>query len=281
MRTLFTAAAAAALLGAAPQPRADLLVSTTWLVSNLKTPGLVVLNAAGTRAPYDAGHIPGARLLLMDQIIATRPDGTRGLPPAQVLKSVFERLGVSNSTRVVLYGEPLAASRAFFTLDYLGHRKTAILDGGIEKWRAEGLPVTTAVPAVEPAVFNITPRPWLVVTFDEAKQLSQAAQDPASGVVVIDSRSFPAWRAGHIPGSKNVFWADELDGIGYQTLKPAAELQKMYGLDSPKTVVTYCNTGMQATFGYFTLRYLGYTGVRLYEGSFSEWSRHPEVLIQH
>lgn len=275
-------AAAAALLAAAPpRPRTGLLVSTEWLNGNLKNPEVVVLHVANARTQYDQAHIPGARLVLMSDILTTRDGNSDELPAPEALRAVFERLGVSNTSRVILYGDTLAATRAFFTLDYLGHARAALLDGGLEKWRAEGRPLTAEAPSVKPGVFNVKPRPEIVVTFDQMRKLSEAAQQPGSGVFVIDSRSAVAAAKGRIPGAKHVYWADAQRGSGDPTLKAAAELAVLYGFKAPKTVVTYCIGGVQATHGYFVLRYLGYDDVRVYDGSFSEWSRHPEVLVQH
>ncbi len=282
MRTVLTLAAAAVLLAAAPpRPRTGLLVSTEWLNGNLKDPAVVVLHVANARTQYDQAHIPGARLLLMSDITTVRDGNSAELPAPEALRAVFERLGVSGSSRVILYGDTLAATRAFFTLDYLGHTGAALLDGGLEKWRAEGRPLTADVPSVKPGVFNVKPRPEVVVTFEQMRKLSEAAQQPGSGVVIIDSRSPEVAAKGRIPGAKVVYWADAQRGRDDPTLKAAEDIARLYGLDALKTVVTYCNSGVQATHGYFVLRYLGYDDVRMYDGSFSEWSRHPEVLIQH
>ena len=214
-------------------------------------------------------------------ITTVRDGNSAELPAPEALRAVFERLGVSGSSRVILYGDTLAATRAFFTLDYLGHTGAALLDGGLEKWRAEGRPLTADVPSVKPGVFNVKPRPEVVVTFEQMRKLSEAAQQPGSGVVIIDSRSPEVAAKGRIPGAKVVYWADAQRGRDDPTLKAAEDIARLYGLDALKTVVTYCNSGVQATHGYFVLRYLGYDDVRMYDGSFSEWSRHPEVLIQH
>ncbi len=283
MRILLAAVAAAMLLNAAPRTRGGLLVSPKWLHDRLNNPAVVVLDVERSRSEYEKGHIPGARLLLLSEIVSEHAGVANELPPAADLQRVFEQLGVSDRTEVVLYGDTLAATRAFFTLDYLGHAHTALLDGSVERWRAERLPLTTEPPKVSPGVLVPKPRPEIVMSLDGMRDLSyEAARFPGADVALIDVRSPEVSAKGRIPGSKNVYWMAGLRSKQDPSLKSAAELRKLYRLpDNPRVVVTYCNSGVQASQGYFTLRYLGYLNVRMYDGSFSEWSRNPELPIQH
>jgi thiosulfate/3-mercaptopyruvate sulfurtransferase len=127
------------IASAAPAVRSDMLVSTAWLEQHLNDSNIVILQVSRDHTAYDAGRIPGARFLALSDIVVTRDGILNELPPAAALKSVFERLGVSDDTRVILYGDAsvLPATRVFFTLDYLGHQATALLDGGLHKWTAE------------------------------------------------------------------------------------------------------------------------------------------------
>src|SRR4051812_31283842 len=113
----------AALAAPEPKVRADMLVSTAWLGQHLKDADLVILHVSRDRKAYDEGHIPGARFLALADITITRDGILNELPPAAALKSIFERAGVSDNSRVILYGDTsvLPATRAYFTLDYLGH----------------------------------------------------------------------------------------------------------------------------------------------------------------
>src|SRR6185437_3124708 len=118
----------------------SMLVSTTWLASHLHDPNLVILCVADNADFYSGGHVPGARLIRSSELMITRDGIPNELPPAAALKDLFERAGVNNSSRIVLYGERsgILAARAYFTLDYLGvAANAALLDGGIEKWRAK------------------------------------------------------------------------------------------------------------------------------------------------
>jgi thiosulfate/3-mercaptopyruvate sulfurtransferase len=268
----------ALLLTAPLTPRTDLLVSTGWLARHMND--VAVVHVARQRAEYDEGHIPGARLLLFDEIVVERAGVANELRPAEELEKTLGRLGISRQTRIVLYGDILAASRAFFTLDYLGHERKAMLDGGLAKWRAENRPVSIDVPRYEAATYRSAPRPELVVTLDRMRDLSHVA--PQGDVALIDSRPAAISSKGRIPGSKNVFWMDGLASRENPVLKPAAELGRLYGLPkSPRIVVTYCQSGVQASQSYFTLRYLGYPDVRMYDGSFGEWSKNPDLPVAH
>src|SRR3974377_1375001 len=125
---------ASLIASAAPAGRSDMLFSPAWLVQHLNDPNLVILQVSRDRAAYDTGHIPGARFLALSDIAVTRDGILNELPPAATLKSLFERVGVSDDSRVLLYGDAsvLPATRAYFTLDYLGHgQATALLDGGL------------------------------------------------------------------------------------------------------------------------------------------------------
>ena len=116
----------------------QMLVSTDWLAKNLSK--VVVLHVAARKETYDAGHIPNALFLSYGDITTTRDGVPNELASVENLTKVFTNLGVGNSRKIVLYGDlnGLMAARAFFTLDYLGQsNRIAILDGGLEKWKAE------------------------------------------------------------------------------------------------------------------------------------------------
>jgi thiosulfate/3-mercaptopyruvate sulfurtransferase len=264
--------------------RSEMLVSTDWLAKHINDRDVFVIHVAAERKPFDDGHIPGARFLSSKEILTTRNGVANELPAAADLQKVFEQLGVGDMGRIVIYGENsgLLAARVYFTLDYLGHGdRAALLDGGIEKWKAEKLPVETQPVKPEPAKFTPHPRPQIVAELDAMRDLSRmAANEADANVSIIDSRPEEQYvgnqtqRTGHIPGAANVYWLTHLLSRENPAMKPASELSKIYeaaGLKAGQKVITYCNTGMQASHAYFTLKYLGYD-VRMYDGSFSEWS---------
>jgi thiosulfate/3-mercaptopyruvate sulfurtransferase len=269
--------------------RTDMLVSPEWLAGHLGDKNLVVLHVARERAHYDEGHIPGARFLAWGEITATRAGVPNELPPVAELQKEFERLGVSNRGRIVLYGDNigLSAARAYFTLDYLGHgERAALLDGGLEKWRAERREVSTAAVTTKPQLFTPNVKPGVVTALDVVRDLSWVATNLSSpGVALVNARPAEEYtgskpgegvtRGGHIPGAVNVFWMQNLVSRENPVMRPAAELRKLYeavGAEGDKQVVTYCRTGGQASHAYFTAKYLGYDVV-MYDGSFFEWSK--------
>lgn len=286
------------LIASAAQPpavRTDMLVSTNWLAQHLKDANLVILHVSRDRKAFDEGHIPGARFLALTDIAITRDGILNELPPAATLKTVFERAGVSDDSRVILYGDTsvLPATRAYFTLDYLGHDSTALLDGGLPRWTKESLPLAKDIPEVKQGRFTPRPRPEVVVDINAVKDLSFAATNaPGSSPVLVDARTANEFnggtaasseipRPGHIPGAANVYWMDGQVNKTDMTLASAPELRKLYeaaGVKPDRPAVTYCNTGMQASQSYFTLKYLGYD-TRMYDGSFSEWSNAKDAAV--
>jgi len=284
------------LAAAAPAVRSDMLVSTAWLAQHLGDPNIVILQVSRDHTAYDAGHIPGARFLALSDIVVTRDGILNELPPAATLKSVFERAGVSDESRVILYGDAsvLPATRAYFTLDYLGHGATALLDGGLHKWTAESRPLAKESPEVKQGRLTPRPRPEVVVDINAVKDLSYAATNaPGSSPVLVDARTAGEFagttaasseipRPGHIPGAANLYWMQTQTSKDDMSLLPEADLRKLYeslGIKPDRPVVTYCNTGMQASQSYFTLKYLGYD-THMYDGSFSQWSAAKDADVQ-
>jgi thiosulfate/3-mercaptopyruvate sulfurtransferase len=283
--SLFASFALTAHASALPSVKTEMLVSTEWLAAHLSDPNVVVLCVASDESFYSEGHIPGSRLVLLSEIIAVRESIPNELPSVQILRSVFERVGVTNDSRIVLYGERsgLLAARAYFTLDHLGVAdRAALLDGGMEKWRSEQRPESKTVPAVTKSKLDAHVNPSVLVTADELKKMLAT---PQHNVSLIDARPAAEYtgdrlsedvsHAGHIPGAAHLFWKDLVVEGDIPVLRPASQLQALFGnagADHRQTVVSYCRTGMQSSLDYFVAKYLGYTA-RMYDASFYEWSR--------
>jgi thiosulfate/3-mercaptopyruvate sulfurtransferase len=284
------------MTGAAAQTTRDtMVVSTSWLAQHGKDANLVLLHL-GVKADYDAGHIPGARFLTLNEIAVTDSTGADGLtlqmPAADDLRARLEKIGISDGSRVVVsYGKDriAGATRVLLTLDYAGlGRQASLLDGGQEAWVREGRPLTADVPAAPAGRLSpLSVRPAAIV---DAAFVSGRLHTP--GTVVIDART-PAFysgaqtggsaerphRAGHITGAKNVPYTDTLTEQGL--LKSPEALGAMFnaaGVKPGDTIVTYCHIGQQATAVAFAARTLGFT-VLLYDGSFEDWSRRTELPV--
>lgn len=265
-----------------------LLISADSLAGRIRDPAVVVLHVGSSRAEYEAGHIPGARFLPLSALVVDRDGNPSELAPVSRLDSVFEALGVSDRSRVIIYGPPLAAARTFFTLDYLGHgERAALLNGGLRAWVERGGALSKEQPTWKPARF--TPSPQLERVVD-ARWVHANLRNPH--VALIDARPEAQFtgdepgagvsRPGHIPGAGSVFWERTLLATDTATLKGAEALHALYraaGAAPGEVVVTYCRSGMQASMAYYVARYLGYE-TRMYDGSFLDWSRRPELPVE-
>ncbi len=276
--TTFAVCLFIALSSPAPaRARSPMLVSTAWLARHARQPRTVIIHVARERGHYDAGHLPGACYLPWSDLVRERRGVTNELPPAADLVKAFERCGATNDSRIVLYGDSLglAAARAWFTLDYLGlAADAALLDGGIEKWRAEKRPLSTS--PEKHATGKLAPRlrPEAVIGVDAVRDASWIETNGApGGLVLLDARPAAEYDRAHIPGAVNLYWKDSLTPAG--TLRPLRELRRMFesaGLRPGAAVAAYCVSGVQASHAYFTLKYLGYRPF-LFDGSYMEWSR--------
>jgi thiosulfate/3-mercaptopyruvate sulfurtransferase len=264
-----------------PKLRKEMLVTTEWLAAHLNDRDLVVLSVGATPEFYSQGHIPGARQILLSEIAVTRDGIPNELPPVERLQTIFAAAGVSNHSRVVLYGERanLMAARAYFTLDYLGVAEhAALLDGGVDKWRAEQRPLSHEAVEAKGATLKIAPRPAILVDTAAMRKLAEQK------VALIDARpakeytgeqlSEDVQKAGHIPGATSLYWMDMLVSRENPVLRKESELRQMYAqahAAAGQPLVTYCRTGMQSSFDYFVAKYLGYEPT-MYDASFYEWS---------
>jgi thiosulfate/3-mercaptopyruvate sulfurtransferase len=272
-----------------PKVRESLIVSTDWLAKHLNDDSLVLLHV-GDKDEYRAGHIPGAQFITLADISTPRGQGLAlELPSVDQLKATFEKLGVTDKSRVVVYfGKDWVTptARVFFTLDYLGlGEQTSILDGGLPAWRSEGKPVTADLR--EPKPGHVTPHPNTKLVVDAAWVSANLSQP---GVMILDARAQKFYtgaeagqmpRGGHIPNAKNIPFSSLVEDPTNK-FKSAAALRELFntaGVKQGDSVTTYCQIGQQASLLYFVARYLGYEA-HLYDGSFEDWSHRPELPVE-
>jgi thiosulfate/3-mercaptopyruvate sulfurtransferase len=277
--------------GAEESPRETLLVSPAWLKTHLHDRGLVLLQI-GDHAEYNLEHIPGARHLDLKSISTKSAKGLiLELPSAAQLDSAFAALGVKTESRIVLYfGNDWVSptTRAWFTLDYLGlAARASILDGGMPAWKAAGYPVTAdPAPALAPTARPLATETRPTVVADEAWVHARLGQPRFR---IIDARTpefFAGFdpgmgsRTGHLPGARNI----PFDSIvrDDNTFKADTTLRRMFreiGVNPGDQIAVYCHIGQQASVVYFAARLLGYE-VRLYDGSFQEWSQDASMPLE-
>ncbi|MGZ8781370.1 MAG: sulfurtransferase, partial [Thermoanaerobaculia bacterium] len=259
-----------------------MLVSDDWLAKHLQDP-LVIVVEVGAKADYDAGHIPGARFIPRDEIV-TECDGIPDeLPDEERLVAAFTRAGIGDAKRVVFYSrDPLLATRAWFTLDSLGHgSRASVLDGGWEQWTAAGNEIATRSFPVKAAPLTTFPRPYSIVRYAEMRDLVRRRGSIPQKLVTIDARPPLRYVDGHIPGAVSIPWTANLSSDHPPLLRDEKSLRAIYNtaaIDRETIIVAYCRSGMEASMTYFVLRYLGYD-VALYDGSFVEWDEKAETVV--
>jgi thiosulfate/3-mercaptopyruvate sulfurtransferase len=282
--TTISGAAAAQMYVAPP-----VTVSTKWLAANLNDPNLVLLHV-GSRAEYDAGHIPGARHVKLDDISVSAHDDVGlmlEMPKPDTLRARLEALGISDRSHVIVYyGNDWVspATRVLFTLDYAGlGTSAALLDGGMPAWKAAKRPLTSEPPKARPGQLAALKLKPIVV---DAAWVKSRLGTP--GFHLVDGRAAAFYdgvesggpRKGHVAGARSIPYTEIMDDRLF--LRSPAELRALFekaGIAPGDTVVAYCHIGQQATAVLFAARSLGHP-VLLYDGSYQEWSRRPELPVE-
>ncbi len=267
----------------------DPLVSTDWLAAHLddgkvriidasyKMPGVTPLPAED----YLAAHIPGAVFFDVNTIAAPGDPRPHMFPDAGQFARDVAALGISSDDTVVAYdsGGWVAAPRAWWMFLSFGHPNVKVLDGGLLKWRAEGRPVQSGPVTPKPGQFqakldpNFIRSQQQVVGNLETKQEQLVDARPRSRFEGAVAEAWPGRRSGHIPGSRNVPYADLFDPRT-GAMKPRDELRKAFtgaGVDTAKPIVTTCGSGVSALVLTLALYRLGVRGIGLYDGSWAEW----------
>lgn len=270
----------------APKADTSLVVSTGWLATHTGDPSVVLLHVDRTDSTWRTGHIPGARFVPY-AALSVEVDGIRTeLPPPDSLRKLFEAAGVSTSSHVVLTGPPLMVTRAFFTLDYLGHQHVSALDGGITRWRAEGRALQQDAPPVTRGRIAPHPRPEIVALAEWV--LGQLGKP---GTSILDTRTEGEYLGtgdrpgtpsiGHVDGARRLEWQDMFRDPNEFSPKGLEELATLWRerVTPGDTVVTYCTVGLRGSGSYFVSRLLGYP-VKLYDGSYEEWAKKNLPLVK-
>ena len=273
----------------------EVLVSTNWLAEHLRDDHVRVLESDEDVLLYDTGHIPGA------QKIDWHADLNDPVQRDYIGREQFQRLlrekGIDASTTVIFYGDKNNwwAAYAFWVFQLFGFTNAKLLDGGRMKWESEGRAMTTDKPSYPPTQYVAPERS------DEKIRafFAQVREHAAAGKPLVDVRSpqeftgerthmpdYPqegTLRGGHIPKARSVPWARAANADG--TFKSASELRAIYeqeqGLKPSDDVVAYCRIGERSSHTWFVLTYLlGYSHVRNYDGSWTEWGNAVRAPIE-
>lgn len=254
----------------------------------LKDPAVVVVFVGSNPADFELGHVPGARFVAYDDIAITKDGLQSELPPVDQLRRVLSAAGIGDTSRVVIYGSPIAATRMFFTLDYFGHPSAKVLNGGWNAWKASGGAIEEG-PQIEHRLdTDLTPRvqsqrvvsaDWIKERLSSTKMRLLDAR-PDAEFTGADGGMNGMHVKGHLPDAQQLVWNTLLDSSG--RFLPDAELEKKYdaiGAAKGTPLVSYCMIGMRASVTYFVARHLGYDA-RMYDGSIVDWTRRklPAVM---
>lgn len=267
-----------------PYANPDVLVETDWVEAHRSDPNVRLVEVDVDTASYDIGHIPGAiawnwKSQLCDYV-------RRDIIPPGDFAQLMTRSGIGPDTTVVLYGDNnnWFAAWAFWQLQIYGHAKIRLMNGGRNKWIAEGRVLSTDVPKVEPVDYP-GPEP----DFTARARLSEILADVGNGrLALVDVRSPLEYtgdllappglpetcqRGGHIPGAVSVPWQEVCSEDG--TFKSAEELRELYaarGVVDDKPTIAYCRIGERSSHTWFVLEHLlGFSTVKNYDGSWTEW----------
>jgi len=264
----------------------EAIVNTQWVHEHQNDPKVRIVEVDYDPIPnYQLGHIPGA--VLFDWRKDLNHPLQRDILSKEQLETLFSRSGITDETKIVLYGDfnNWFAAYAFWDLKYYGVRNVVLMNGGRKKWIDEDRPLSKDIPQYGHTKFYAqAPDDNLRVYLRQALDLYNKPN-----VKLVDVRSpkeftgevlappeYPtehAQRGGHIPSAVNIPWSQAVKEDG--TFKPYEDIRKLYenqGVTADKDVVAYCRIGERSSFTWFVLKYLlGYPKVRNYDGSWTEW----------
>jgi thiosulfate/3-mercaptopyruvate sulfurtransferase len=276
----------------------DVLISASELAELITKAPCVIIDTRNPDA-YGAGHIPNAVNVheIFTYLATSTPEGMNELKTK--FANAFGKAGLSGNETAVIYEQSMNSGfgqscRGYYLLIMLGYPKIKVLHGGYDAWVAKGFPTTTAAPSPKPASFSIIPEAGDILI--DAKTMLAAVGTP--GIALLDVRDVDEWigessspygkdfcpRKGRIPGAVWLEW--------YRMMKPTAEGPRFKSKDeilaecatvgiTPSTpVYLYCFKGARASNTFLALKNAGVKDVRMYFGSWNEWSRDPALPIE-
>lgn len=264
-------------------------VTPEWVAEHYNDSGLRILDVRQNPLEYFAGHVPNA-VHLADN---TLRGPLAGIPvqyyDLQMMSQLLTRAGVNSKDSILLYSEGvnvLGATMVAYILERLGHNQVMIMDGGWTAYKASQK-ITQEYPRYIQGKLSIHDNLSVRATLADIKKAVEQ-----KGVVIIDARPAEVYRGetktwmrnGHIPGAINIDWRLLTNADNYHRLKSLDEIKKLYeerGIKKDNEIILYCGTSREASLEYVVMKHLlGFSKVRLYEGSWTEYSSYPELKIE-
>jgi len=273
--------------------KSPFVVSADWLQERLGSPGLSIVDGSwyfpgrDARAEYEAAHIPGAVFFDQDLVVEPDSDLPHTLPDPLAFERHVSSMGITKDDTIVVYDGPglMSAPRVWWLFRVMGAKKVFVLDGGFERWRSEGRPVTSEQTKIAPTAFVSEFDARRVVPFEEMRRIVEGGE-----AQIADARSAGRFagtepepraglRGGHMPGAVSVPSSTLSENGQLLPLDRLREKLESAGLDLSKPVVTSCGSGVTAAVITLALESLGHEDNRLYDGSWSEWGRHKDTPV--
>lgn len=267
------------------------IVSLQWLAGHLDDSGVRIIdcrfdlaNPGAGREGYMKEHIPGAVFFDLEKDMSASKQthgGRHPLPDINEFSLKLGNAGIDETVKVVAYDDQggMVASRLWWMLQYLGHAEAYVLDGGFSQWKDKGYPVTQEIPEPEVKLFSPNVQHHMIADINQVK--SKIGQE---GTILIDARDSRRYRgleepidpvAGHIPGAVNYFWKDSIGEDGrWNTAEQ--QKQRFAGIQPTDEIIVYCGSGVSACPNVLALKQAGFSNIKLYVGSWSDWCSYPD-----
>ncbi len=272
------------------------IVSRDWLEERLDMPGLSIVDGSwylpaqgrDARAEYDAAHIPGAIFFDQDLVVDPESDLPHALPDPLTFERYASSMGITEQDTIVVYDGPgfFSAPRVWWLFRVMGAETVFVLDGGFDRWQAEGRPVTNERTKIAPAAFLPDFEKSRVASLEDMRRIVESGEAqiadarPAGRFAGTEPEPREGMRSGHMPGALNVPVTALSEDGSLLPLDRLRDTLEQAGLDLGRPVVTSCGSGVTAAALILALESLGHRDNRLYDGSWSEWGGRSDTPVE-